>query len=239
MDVLLHRSGFYASDSRMSPTHHAGNWAALQAWLQHDSSIHAVICDVYGTLLEVHPGPAETDAKWSALWQHHFPKVPCPSLQEVQEQLQRGVARSHAASSQPFPEVDWVALFGEIVPFHAAHMARQHARLQRHCRLMPGAADCLRNISKPFGICSNAQAYTLMELRLALREADLRLNRFASNLTFWSFQHGTAKPNAAVFDWLLKQQSSAPAHLLMVGDRFDNDIQPAMEAGWSTWHLLP
>lgn len=238
-DVLLHQTGFYASDSIMSPVHHGGNWAALQAWIQQHSHIRAIICDVYGTLLHVSPGPENADSKWSELWTKLLPEHPVVSLAELQQKLRAAVARQHAVSTVAFPEVDWVALFAEFVPHIPARMARHHALLQRRCALMPGAAEFMRTIQLPMGICSNAQAYTLMEFRVALRQQGLRLARFDRELSFWSFEHGTAKPNSEIFHRLTQLSKLHPEQLLMVGDRLDNDIQPAREAGWNTWHLLP
>lgn len=237
-DVLLHQTGFYASDSIMSPVHHGGNWAALQAWIQQHPHIQTIICDVYGTLLHVTPGPKNAEAEWHKLWTKLLPEHPVVSLTELQQQLRDAVKIHHAASAVAFPEVDWVALLGEFVPKFPARMARHHARLQRRCELMPGAAEFMRATQLPMGICSNAQAYTLMEFRLALRQQRLQLERFHRELTFWSFEHGTAKPNPEIFHRLTQLSKLQPEQLLMVGDRLDNDIQPAKEAGWNTWHLL-
>ena len=235
----MHHHGFYASDSIMSPVHHGGNWAALQAWIQQHSHIRAIICDVYGTLLHVTPGPENAEFIWSELWTKLIPEHAVVSLAELQEKLRAAVARQHAASTVAFPEVDWVALFAEFVPRIPSRMARHHARLLRRCELKPGAAQFMREIQLPMGICSNAQAYTLMEFRLALRQENVRIARFDAALCFWSFHHGTAKPNPEIFHRMKQHSKLAPHQLLIVGDRMDNDIQPAREAGWNTWHLLP
>jgi len=77
-----------------------------------------------------------------------------------------------------------------------------------------------------------------MEMRIALREAGIRLHRFDLTNSFLSFQHSTAKPNPAIWQRLeTKFAPTPPAALLMVGDRTDNDIEPARKAGWSTWLL--
>ncbi|MEI6536937.1 MAG: HAD family hydrolase [Verrucomicrobiaceae bacterium] len=222
----------------MSPVHHVGSWKELQAWLLQETTVQVIICDVYGTLLEVRPGSTEAAARWKVLWRRLLPEHPIIPLEDIDRKMQQGIAVSHAASKDPFPEVDWVALFSEIVPHFAARLARHHARLQRECVLMPRVAEFLRGIHLPLGICSNAQAYTLMELRLALRAHRLSLGVFDPAFTFWSFQHGTAKPNPAIFVQLARRATLDPSQFLMVGDRRDNDIQPAMEAGWSTWQLL-
>jgi putative hydrolase of the HAD superfamily len=90
------------------------------------------------------------------------------------------------------------------------------------------------------GIASNAQAYTLRELSEALATHALGMDLFESHLCFWSFQHGFSKPDPHVFQILtarLAARGIGSAEILMVGDRFDNDIEPARNHGWPTWHL--
>lgn len=221
----------------MSPIHHAGTWAELQTWLGTQPGIRAVVCDVYGTLLEVRPGPQNAPSQWEHLWKRMFPNEAVVPFEALKRRLEAGVARYHAQSDKNFPEVDWIQLFAQIVPTYAARMARHHARLVRRCNLMAGAADFLRETQLPLGICSNAQAYTLMELGLALRACGLTRSRFAKECCFWSYQHGIAKPSHVPFTSLPDRFGMIPETLLMVGDRIDNDILPAAHAGWSTWHL--
>jgi HAD superfamily hydrolase (TIGR01549 family) len=48
------------------------------------------------------------------------------------------------------------------------------------------------------------------------------------------------KPEPAIFDWALAEAGCAPHEALMVGDRIDNDIVPARNAGWWTiWFHAP
>ena len=209
----------------MSSSHHQGTWAELTAWFRQERPVRAVICDIYGTLLAVrNPGP--------------------PSAAEVAlyVRLAELVKQAHARATQQYPEVDWVSLFGQCFPDISsramlARLARKHARRQRQCALAIGAAAFIRNCSVPLGLCSNAQAYTLMELRLALRAEGLRLAQFNLAGSFFSYQAGTGKPNPEIYRQLANRWPGPNKELLMVGDRLDNDILPAREAGWSTWHL--
>jgi len=120
----------------------------------------------------------------------------------------------------------------------------QKALLHR-VSLMPGAVAALaalRAAAVPLGIASNAQPYTLDELAAALAPAGLDLSAFESGLCFWSFENGFSKPNPHVFRILgarLRTRGIEPAGILMVGDRLDNDVEPARRFGWRAWHLHP
>ena len=90
------------------------------------------------------------------------------------------------------------------------------------------------------GIASNAQPYTLRELEESLQKRRLSLAVFARELCFWSFEHGFSKPDPHVFRLLsarLRTRGVRPDETLMVGDRSDNDIEPAQGQGWQTWKL--
>jgi FMN phosphatase YigB (HAD superfamily) len=108
---------------------------------------------------------------------------------------------------------------------------------------MPDCAPVLRECVRRgilLGIVSNAQAYTLRELRLALNHASLDPAIFQADLTFWSFQHGFSKPDPHVFQILgarLQNRGIEISAALMLGDRADNDILPARAAGWRTWQF--
>ena len=76
----------------------------------------------------------------------------------------------------------------------------------------------------------------------ALAAHGLGLDLFDRDLCFWSFEHGFSKPDPHVFQILtarLAARGIRPAETLMVGDRLDNDIEPAQAHGWQTWQLGP
>ena len=90
------------------------------------------------------------------------------------------------------------------------------------------------------GIASNSQHYTWRELDTALAVHGLNRALFDNELCFWSFERGFSKPDPEVFRWLaarLQPRGVPPANALMVGDRQDNDIEPARQVGWQTWKL--
>ncbi len=203
--------------------------------------VQAVICDVYHTLLEVRPGPADAAEQWQA--------ARGSSLDAFDAACRAAVAREHAArraAGVPWPEVDWAAVarqadpaLAELAPAELQALLQFHAGLQRRCRAMPGAADFLaglRQAGLALGIASNAQAYTLGELDAA----GLEVAGFAEDLCFWSFRQGFSKPDPDVFRHLsarLAARGIAPEAVLMIGDRWDNDVLPARAAGWQAWHF--
>jgi HAD superfamily hydrolase (TIGR01549 family) len=53
-----------------------------------------------------------------------------------------------------------------------------------------------------------------------------------------SAEVGLEKPDPAIFRLALNLAKCAPAEAVMIGDRLDNDIQPARMLGWKTIRLL-
>jgi len=216
-------------------------------------SVRAVVFDVYKTLLDVGPAPADAAARWVELARAALGAPPRHGLAEFLAATETVIAREHAAARAAgiaFPEVYWPDVVREVLPELAALPdAAQEAFLLRQKALlhtvgpMPGAAEALgwlRQRGVPLGIASNAQPYTLHELTRALGPAGLDLAWFAPDLCFWSFAHGFSKPDPHVFRLLtarLRARGIAAADTLMVGDRLDNDIAPARAQGWRTWRL--
>jgi FMN phosphatase YigB (HAD superfamily) len=215
--------------------------------------IRAVICDVYGTLLEVGPPPPDAEDRWVRLWRESVEASNPPRLDELDTAVRRLVPAHHAAGRARGlvqPEIDWPALAAQAFPaLHRLPPARrasfffEHARLTRSTRLAAGAADCLRSWQRAglvLGIASNAQACTRLELAADLAAAGLDPSVFAEDACFFSYEHGVAKPDPRVFHTLsdrLARHGISPAETLMVGDRLDTDVEPAATAGWSAWQL--
>ncbi|RYD38374.1 MAG: HAD family hydrolase [Verrucomicrobiaceae bacterium] len=217
--------------------------------------VRAVILDVYHTLLHVAPGPSDASQRWEALWRDCFPSgdstgMARPSLKEFNAACRRETALDHAckkAAGVQFPEVEWRDIAKRAAPALAAldgmdqsgldKFLLTHAALERSCSVMPGAQGFLRAARKRgllLGIASNAQRYTLGELR----NAGVPLRMFDPGLCFWSWREGFSKPDAGVFKLLsrrLADRGIAPHQILMIGDRADNDVRPARAAGWQTW----
>lgn len=215
--------------------------------------LRAAIFDVYKTLLEVGPPPADSANRWVTLWNEIAGVTPPLSLAEFGTGCERVVTREHAAARAAgiaWPEIYWPDVVLEVVPALARlapavrdeFMYRQTG-LWHSVRLMPGAADTLRALEKRgllLGIASNAQPYTLRELGEALATEALTRDHFAPDLCFWSFMHGFSKPDPHVFRLLsarLRARGIAPDETVMIGDRNDNDIEPARAQGWRTWRF--
>lgn len=214
----------------------------------------AVIFDVYHTLLQVGPPPADAARRWEILWRETFPKYPHVPLEELTSRCTSIIQHEHGSARAigvPYPEVLWGQVMVEAVP-ELSELDRgaldeflyRHAQLQRKVSLMPGAADVLVALSQQktlLGIASNAQAYTLRELDSALRVEKLDQTLFVPELCFWSFSFGFSKPDPHVYrllDTRLRALGILSSETLMVGDRADNDIQIAQAQGWQTWQLL-
>lgn len=218
-----------------------------------DLTIRAVIFDVYGTLLEVGPPPADADARWRTLFEEILRMEPPLSRQQFAEACTRVIARHHELARSrgiPWPEVWWPAIVAEVLP-HIAQLpeTQQQEFLFRQTQtwhttqLRAEAAEAIRRFRARgclLGIASNSQAYTLRELQEGLAGQGLTFDIFERDLCFWSFQHGFSKPDPHVFQILtvrLAARGIAPPQTLMVGDRPDHDLEPARAYGWQTWHL--
>ncbi len=213
----------------------------------------AVLFDVYGTLLRVGPPPADADARWERLFLDCLGTTPRLSRLEFSVACSQIIARQHGvarARGIPFPEVIWPAIVDEVLPeFGRLPAAQQEEFVFRQMQtgrtisLQDGTGEVLTRLRERgcrLGIASNSQAYTLQELREHLAPLGLGLDLFDPDLCFWSFAHGFSKPDPHVFQMLttrLEARSVVPSETLMVGDRHDNDIEPARAFGWQTWQL--
>lgn len=213
----------------------------------------AVIFDVYATLLEVGGPPTDAEARWQKLFVEMLGTPPPFSRTEFSTRISQIIARRHAeakAHGIPWPEISWPAVVLAVLPMLARLSTPKfedflfhQMQIGRTLRLADGAADCLRRLNEAgilLGIASNSQAYTLRELTSALRGTGLNLSMFDREVRFWSFENGFSKPDPHVFRILtarLEARGISPAETLMVGDRLDNDIEPAKAQGWQTWQL--
>ena len=215
--------------------------------------IRAVIFDAYGTLLQVGPPPANADARWQALLAETLEDAPPMTRLDFSVACSRAIERRHAAAHArgiQFPEIFWPAVVAEVLPPFRNLDTRaqedfvfQQIQLGRSIRLFPGAAETLSKLAARgcrLGLASNAQAYSIRELREALAVVKIDFSMFNPSLCFWSYEHGFSKPDPHVFQILdirLDALGITADKTLMVGDRADNDIEPARARGWQTWHL--
>ncbi len=215
--------------------------------------LRAFIFDIYNTLLELRPPQANPELRWPELWRSLPAGLPPLSLRDFNSRCQQIVAQEHArarARRVDFPEVSWPDVARAAVPELAQLSEKQvndflydHAQLERSVSLMSGAVEVLpllRRRGSIIGLCSNCQAYTLRELDQAFAAATLSTQLFDPHLSFFSFRAGFSKPAPAAFKVLqdkLALRAISPSQTLVVGDRIDNDIQPARALGCHTWHL--
>ncbi len=213
--------------------------------------IRAVILDVYGTLLEVGAPPSNADVRWQKLFEEMLGTPPPLHRTEFSVRAGQVIAHRHAAARTrgiQWPEIVWPSVVLEILPMLVRLSAKQcdefllrQMQIGRTLRLADGAAKCLRQLNDHgilLGIASNSQAYTLRELTAALQGTGLNLSMFDRDVRFWSFENGFSKPDPHVFRILtarLEARGIGPAETLMVGDRLDNDIEPARAQGWQGW----
>jgi FMN phosphatase YigB (HAD superfamily) len=216
-------------------------------------NIRAVIFDIYGTLLEVGPPRPDARMRWELLWQARLNVEPRFSLEGFSADCERVIAREHAAARKrgiAHPEIYWPEVVSEVLP-EFAHLPENersdfrfyHAQMAHTVRLMPGAAEVVRLLLEAqvrLGLASNCQPYTLRELETTLAGVNLSRKLFTPDLCFFSFEHGFSKPDPHVFQILtarLAVLGILPGETLMVGDRLDNDIEPAKVHGCQTWQL--
>ena len=213
----------------------------------------ALISDIYNTLLEIGPPPADAAERWKSLWEDMLADPARLTLEEFAAACEKIIAREHDSAIQvgvQNPEIYWPAVAKEALPELArlAESARdeflyQHAQLQRTVRLMPGAGEVLSKLEETtvlLGLASNCQPYTLRELDAALATAKLSRAVFKPELCFFSFAAGFSKPNPQAFRLLRAQLQVcgiSPADTLFVGDRLVNDLEPARSHGFQTWRL--
>jgi putative hydrolase of the HAD superfamily len=218
-------------------------------------TIRAIIFDLYGTLLEVGPPPIDAEANWQRLFQDLFQTEPRLSRLDFSVACSRVIARHHEvarARGIDWPEIDWASVVAEVLPDLTRLPERdreafflRHIRTGHTTRLTAATATALREFkarSLWLGIVSNAQAYTRRELEEALAGHGLTTSLFESDLCFWSYEYGFSKPDPHVFQILttrLQARGIRPDETLMVGDRPDNDVQPARAFGWQTWQWGP
>lgn len=216
--------------------------------------VRSIIFDIYGTLLEVGPGPSDADARWAELWQEFLQAPPRMNRLAFSVACSHVLARQHAASRArgiPWPEICWPSVVSEVLPELAEvtperkeEFIFRQIQTGHTTRFNPFAAEAVRELVKReyvLGIASNAQAYTIREFHSALGAHGLDPAIFKSELCFWSYQHGFSKPDPHVFQILsarLRSQGIAENEILMVGDRLDNDIEPARHHGWNAWQVV-
>jgi FMN phosphatase YigB (HAD superfamily) len=217
------------------------------------NSPSAVIFDVYGTLFDAEPTAGDPEAAWRGLHHATFGHEAPFSLDHLAERCRHLVSDDHDVAHHAgivSPEVEWESVMRRALPhldtlpaLAVAEFLHGHIQLLRSVTLAPAAVLILQHavrVGLPLGLVSNAQPYTVRELKEALSAADLSEGLFLPDLTLWSFALGFSKPDPYVFRLLafrLLARGIRPEDTLVVGDRLDNDIEPARRQGFQTWWL--
>lgn len=183
-------------------------------------SPRAVLFDIYGTLLSSTAGGLHPD----------------PALHDL-------IAKAHAASPHPFPEIDireiHAALHPELGPEEIEALAIARERKANPVTPMPGAAETLRQLATkgiPLGLISNAQFYTVPVLEEAFGTTLTELG-IDLDLCCFSYVERRAKPDPYLFGILrnrLSNRGIPAADVLYVGNDVRNDIDPAESCGFLT-----
>jgi putative hydrolase of the HAD superfamily len=185
-----------------------------------DLRIRAVLFDIYGTLLVSNTGSIHPD----------------PVLREA-------IARAHAASPHPHPEVDIREIHAALRPELSAAEIEALA-MEQECALnpvtaMPGAMEtllALKGDGVAIGLVSNAQFYTVPVLEKALG-AGLKDLGIDPGLCRFSYLMKRAKPDPVLCNAarsILARRGVRAKAVLYVGNDVRNDIEPARKAGFIT-----
>ena len=150
--------------------------------------------------------------------------------------------RDVAAAAGVRPHVIWAAL-GKTI-----ERGEEHWELWRHLGLegsesawqsivystddfYPDALECLRDL-RAGGLVVGLAGNQSEALEAWARSADLPVD-----IVSGSGSLGVRKPDPAFFRGLVELTGLAPAEVVYVGDRVDNDVLPAAEAGLVAIHL--
>ncbi len=234
-----------------------------------------MITSVYGPLLQRCAPPPNPEELWLRLWRTKLNRPARVSLAEFNRSAEIALSTFRAAAwergvMEPAPY--WPAIAAGMLPElqelkseEVIEFLYAHAQLERRLRLTPGADRVLYALKKrglSLGIVSNGQAFTPMELAMALHSphepiesslpavstcddfdeaAMARLPEiFTPALCFWAFAAGYGKPNPHVFQHVhvrLRMRAIAPEETLMVGVTVERDLHPARKFGWKTWRF--
>ena len=219
----------------------------------------AVLFDIYGTMLTSRVTTADAQANAIAdICIDVFPDLTPPALHHCHvlrdsfyQQLQRSLATQHARGQRP-TEVDFRNVWAQVLQRELSLGSAKHLQqvelfaflysISTH-RVWP-QPDLLATIKGlaekhiPLGVISNAQFYTPIIVSHFL-DCELSFNTavipwFEQRLTFYSFQHGHAKPDDYFFVEAKQQLAELnidPAETLYVGNDYRNDIDSANRNG--------
>jgi len=214
------------------------------------SSVRAILFDVYGTLFISASGDiciahknSHAASKVQALLEKY--KISISSLQ-LHNLLFKAIESDHASKKNKgidFPEIliekIWMQVFQTVDIMTARRFAVEYEMIVNPVYPMPRLDETLRALNNKnifLGIISNAQFFTpyLFDLFCSAFPESLG---FDSDLIFYSYESGYAKPSLFLFERAaerLTRKGLSPIDVLYVGNDMLNDIFPARTVGFQT-----
>jgi len=226
------------------------------------TGVRAVLFDLYGTLFISASGEVGTSresASDAALLEAldaigaHPDRAVGPVVGCFFDVIERSHDASRRAGIQ-YPEVDivevWRQVLGELArrgvlderTWERAELERLAVEYEARANPvwpMPGLEGCLRSLRERrllLGIISNGQFYT-HKLFPALLGHPAEFWGFDSDLQYYSYQHGRAKPGLDLHEMAaraLGRRGVEPGAVLYVGNDMLNDVFPASRVGFRT-----
>lgn len=209
-----------------------------------------LLCDLYGTLFISGSGDINAASRKNgalAVLQDLLGEYGLPGTAgQLMDRLRTAVLKVHGRAHRrgvDYPEVRIDLIWQNILPFKDPGRIRQFATsfelILNPVWPMPHAHALIRACRKAgiiLGIISNAQFFTMDLFPWFFRLSAAQLG-FDPRLTFYSFQHGEAKPSMKMFHLALEQlrrMGIAPRQTAYIGNDLRNDILPARNAGFQT-----
>ncbi|MBN1758139.1 MAG: HAD family hydrolase [Chitinispirillaceae bacterium] len=241
--------------------------------------VRAVICDVYGTLIDYWRDEFDDPQRKVAALHRSFKAVaekfgmtdallsasaddpPEKTLCDFYHGL---ITLKHEQASRKgiaYPEIIIEQIWELIIRILERHgyFGGDQAQIREAARriawfynghslgraLYPEVTDTIAALKKDgvvFGLLSNAQFYTPVDLTLLIREQsggrfDDFFELFEVDLTFFSYEYQVAKPDRLLFRKLydaLYEYQILPSQTVFVGNDLAIDIAPAQQAGMKT-----
>ena len=212
--------------------------------------VKALLLDIYGTLLISGSGDIGTVGAKTGV-DKHLEKLLFSfdikiEVGQIMPKLKNAIGKEHQqarSSGIEHPEVVIENIWKNLLGFKDIQTARKFALCFELLTNPVWPMPCLKVLIEDcksskirLGIISNAQFYTPLLFEWFLGK-NLQELGFDSNLIFFSYQHGTAKPDVGMFRQagkLLNHMGIESNQVLYVGNDMLNDILPAHTCGYQT-----
>jgi HAD superfamily hydrolase (TIGR01549 family) len=138
----------------------------------------------------------------------------------------------HAGLFAPSPFLSLLSSFG-LSAETVRHINQESKWDKSLLSLYPDAIETIKTLKRDhfLGMIANQSAGTVKRLK------EYKIDRYF-DLILASDETGISKPDPAIFEIAEQRSNSKKENSWMVGDRLDNDIKPAREAGWHTVRVM-